>query len=280
MDHLFLILLLAALSLLIFSFVINTRKAKPYKTKFILYALAMALLLGIAGFTGHPDIRPASATWVYTLLAGWMLVMGVIHVYAGNIFLARKTGNHCPTYLALTAAIALLGSSLLLVAYNLVAYSLFVQTNLTAVLMFPVPFLFYSTYLFYMDIPVKVLRKWHYPVDKHIDDPTDREMESPLVIGFEFRKKAEDAFMTTFRAKAPKEMAFGKLFYYFINDYNDRNPDEKIVFMDEENKPYNWIFYHKPRWFSAIRYVDPDETNSFNFIRENSVIVCKRVIEK
>ena len=280
MDNLFLILLFAAVSFLILGIVMNAKNVRPFRTRFMLYSIAMALLLGVAGFSGLPAIRLASSTTLYIIFAAWMFLMGVAHTYILKVILSRKTGNHCQTYLALTAAIALLGAALLLVAFNLAGYSLFVKTNLTAVLMFPVPFLFYSTYTLYMDIPVKVLRKWHYPVDKHIDDPTDREMDSPLVIGFEFRKKADDAYMTTFRAKAPREMVFGKLFYYFINDYNDRNPDEKIVFMDEENKPYSWIFYHKPRWFSSIRYVDPDETNSFNFIRENSVIVCKRVIEK
>jgi hypothetical protein len=131
-----------------------------------------------------------------------------------------------------------------------------------------------------LNIPVKILRKWQYPVDKHIDDPSDREMESPLVVGFEFKKKPDDENMTTFRAKAPKEMTFGKLFYYFINDYNNRNPDEKIEYLDDKNKPVSWIFYIKPTWFSGIRYIDPQETNSFNFIKENSVIVCKRVTEK
>lgn len=280
MDNLFLILLFAALSLLILGFVMNARTVKPFKSKLFLYFLTMALLLGVAGFFTLPDIRPASATSIYVILSGWMLLTGVAHTYMVNTILSKITGRHCPTNLALSCAIAFMGAALLSVAFSLANYSLFVTTNLTSVLMFPVPFLFYSTYILYMDIPVKVLRKWHYPVDKHIDDPTDREMESPLVIGFEFRKKADDVYMTTFRAKAPREMIFGKLFYYFINDYNDRNPDEKIVFMDEQNKPYGWIFYHKPKWFSSIRYIDPDDTNSFNLIRENSVIVCKRVIEK
>ena len=75
-------------------------------------------------------------------------------------------------------------------------------------------------------------------------------------------------------------MTFGKLFYYFINDYNDRNPDEKIEYLDEKNKPVDWIFYFKPKWFSSIHYIDPEETNSFNFVKENSVILCKRVTEK
>ncbi|NQU86525.1 MAG: hypothetical protein HQ541_12260, partial [Mariniphaga sp.] len=74
------------------------------------------------------------------------------------------------------------------------------------------------------------------------------------VIGFEFKRQAGNENMTTFRAKAPKEMVFGKLFYYFINDYNDRNPDEKIEYLDEKDRPLGWIFYFKPKWFRSIRY--------------------------
>ncbi len=245
-----------------------------------MYAIVFGLLIGLAGILGNKNFLTISHSTLYYILTGWMLFLGFLHVFFMKMILPWTLKKSFGTDLSLTFGLGLLGAGLLLIAFHLSHYSLFVKIHLTSIIVFLVPFLFYSTYLLFLNIPVKVLRKWHYPIDKHVDDPTDREMDSPLVVGFEFKKRAEDENMTTFRAKAPKEMAFGKLFYYFINDYNDRNPDEKIEFLNEKNIPYNWIFYHKPKWFSGIRYIDPEETNAFNFIKENSVIVCKRVIEK
>ena len=280
MENKFFIILFFIISMILFGIVFNNKNAKQNKFRTLLYAFVFGLLIGAGGILGNNDLLTISHSSLYYMLAGWMLILGLLYVLLLNKILTWALKNSFGPDFALTLGTGLLGAALLLVSFHFAHYSLFAKVHLTTILIFLVPFLFYSTYLFLLNIPVKVLRKWQYPVDKHIDDPTDREMDSPLVVGFEFKKKAEDENMTTFRAKAPKEMTFGKLFYYFINDYNDRNPDEKIEFMNEKNNPYSWIFYHKPKWFSGIRYIDPEETNAFNFVKENSVIVCKRVIEK
>jgi hypothetical protein len=280
MENLFLIIIFLILSLLVFGFVFKDQNANQFKFRTILYSLIYSVLIGIGGIFDNKGLIAISSTTLYYMLIGWMLVLGLLHVIFRTKILPWTIKNKFWTELALTLGIGFLGSALILVIFHFSGSSTFVKIYLTSILIFLVPFLFYSTYLLYLNIPVKILRKWQYPVDKHIDDPSDREMESPLVVGFEFKKKPDDENMTTFRAKAPKEMTFGKLFYYFINDYNNRNPDEKIEYLDDKNKPVSWIFYIKPTWFSGIRYIDPQETNSFNFIKENSVIVCKRVTEK
>jgi hypothetical protein len=280
MEYKIFIILFLIVSMILFGVVFNNTSVKQYKFRTIMYAIVFGLLIGLAGILGNKNFLTISHSTLFYILTGWMLLLGFLHVFFMKMILPWTLKKSFGTNLSLSLGIGLLGAGLLLIAFHLSHYSLFVKIHLTSIIVFLVPFLFYSTYLLFLNIPVKVLRKWHYPVDKHVDDPTDREMDSPLVVGFEFKKRAEDENMTTFRAKAPKEMAFGKLFYYFINDYNDRNPDEKIEFLNEKNIPFNWIFYHKPKWFSGIRYIDPEETNAFNFIKENSVIVCKRVIEK
>lgn len=280
MENKFFIILFFIVSMILFGVVFNNKTAKQFKFRTILYVFVFGLLIGLGGILGNKNLLTISHSTLYYILTGWMLFLGFFHVFFMKMILPWAFKKSFGTDLSLTLGLGLLGAGLLLIAFHFSHYSLFVKIHLTSIIVFLVPFLFYSTYLLFLNIPVKVLRKWHYPVDKHVDDPTDREMDSPLVVGFEFKKRADDETMTTFRAKAPKEMAFGKLFYYFINDYNDRNPDEKIEFLNEKNIPYNWIFYHKPKWFSGIRYIDPEETNAFNFIKENSVIVCKRVIEK
>lgn len=281
MENLFILIVFFVLALAFFSFVSSKNSTlKEYKFRTILYILISGVVIGACGLLAYRNSIIRSDTLLFYLLILLMLVIGIVHVIMYYKILPWVSPSKFWSGLIFTLLLACIGGVFLLLAFHFGQYRSYVPIHLTSLLIFILPFLLYSVYQFYLNIPVKVLRKWYYPVDKHIEDPLDREMESPHIIAFDFKKKAADENMTSFRAKAPKEMVFGKLFYYFINDYNDRNPEGPIEFLDENKKPYDWIFYFKPKWFSSIRYIDPEETNSFNFIRENSVIICKRVIEK
>ena len=83
--------------------------------------------------------------------------------------------------------------------------------------------------------------------------------------------------LSNFRLKAPEKMAFGKLFYFFINDYNDRHPENKIVYINSENEPHGWVFYRKPKWYLGMKYIDYARTVDSNGIKEDNVIICQRV---
>ncbi len=280
MENLFILIVLFVLALLFFPIVSSkNREIKEYTARTILYIIITGLLIGAGGLLAFRDFLTGSDTLLFYLMNIWMLGFGILHVFMYYKILPWVSKSKFWSGLLFTLINACIGGIFLLLAFHFGEHKSFVLIHLSSLLIFILPFLFYSTYRFYLNIPVKVMRKWYYPVDKHVEDPLDREMESPHIIAFDFKKKASDANMTSFRAKAPKEMVFGKLFYYFINDYNDRNPDGKIEYLDENKKPYDWIFYFKPKWFSSISYIDPEETNSFNFIKENSVIICKRVIE-
>jgi hypothetical protein len=281
MENLFILILFFALAILFFSIVSSQNsELKEYKVRTLLYLVITGLLIGAGGFLSLKDLGIRSDTLLYSLLLVWMLLTGSLHVLIWIKILPWASKSKFGSGLLFSFSNALLGGVFLLLAFHFSEYQSLILIHLTSLLLFLLPFLLYSTIIFYVKIPVKVLRKWFYPVDRHIEDPLDREMEAPHIVAFDFKKKAADENLTSFRVKAPKEMVFGKLFYYFINDYNDRNPDEKIEYLDENKRPYGWIFYFKPKWFSSIRYLDPEETNSFNFIKENSIIICKRVIEK
>ncbi len=280
MNNRFLIIIFFILAVIVFSLVLRSKKLKGTVFISLLYLVVTSVLIGSGGFLLNSGFLSLSDHVAFYLLNVWMLLWGILNVLLIKKLLRWSRECGFSTGFFFSVVIALIGGILLLLVFQISNYSTFVGIDLTSLLMFILPYIFYGAFTSYLAIPVKILRKWHYPVHEHIEDPLDREMESPLVVGFEFKKKNSDKSMTTFRAKAPKEMVFGKLFYYFINDYNDRNPDEKIEYLNEEKKPIGWIFYFKPRWFRRIRYIDPEETNSFNFIVENSVIICKRVIEK
>jgi hypothetical protein len=281
MENRFIMIILLVLAILFFTILLSSnKKIKEFKARSILYILLTGLLTGIIGLISFPNSIVKSDTFLFCCFLVWMLGIGILHAFLSSKILPWLSKQEFWSGLLLALSIACLGGIFLLLSFHLTGHKTFQTIHLTALLIFVFSYLFFATYVSYLNIPVKILRKWYYPVDRHVEDPLDREMESPHIIAFDFKKKASDENMTSFRAKAPKEMVFGKLFYYFINDYNDRNPDGKIEFLDENKKPYEWIFYFKPKWFSSIRYLDPEETNSFNFIRENSIIICKRVIEK
>ncbi|MDX8340120.1 TssN family type VI secretion system protein [Draconibacterium sp. IB214405] len=268
------------LALIFLGLLLKNKNVKSSFLKTLIYAVLLAVIIGAGGFLGLKSLIDISYNLTYILLGIWMLVLGVTNVFILKNIMAWCDQKSFGTELMFTFFTAILGGIVLQLVFVLTDFKFFAGVYLITLFLFVLPYVFYGSVLRYMAIPVKILRKWYYPVDKHIEDPSDREMEMPLVVGFEFKKKHDDVGMTSFRAKAPKEMIFGKLFYYFINDYNHRNPDEKIEFLNEKEKPWGWIFYIKPSWFSKIRYIDPEETNSFNLIKENSVIVCKRLIEK
>ena len=278
MDNRFIIIIFLVISLVIFSVALK-KKLKGKILISLLYIFVAGIIIGAGGFFANKHLLSLTHQLIFYLLSGWMLIFGITHVFLLSKILRWSEGSNFWVKLFFTIVTGLVGGIFMLLAFQISGYSTFVGIHLTSLLLFIIPNIFYGIVVFYVKIPVKVLRKWYYPVDRHIEEPRDREMESPLVVGFEFKKKSSDKNITTFRAKAPKEMTFGKLFYYFINDYNDRNPDEKIEYLDEKDKPVSWIFYFKPKLFGSIRYIDPEETNSFNLVKENSVILCKRVIE-
>ena len=150
----------------------------------------------------------------------------------------------------------------------------------TASVFFLLPTLAYKMYEIATLIPVPIYKTWKYPVGLNITDPTQQELLQPVIISFEFRKKSSDSEITNFRVKAPKPMTFSKLFYFFILDYNERHPESTIEVVDRRSQvPSDWIFHTKPNIIGSVRHVDFDQTIAANKIKENTVIICKRVKE-
>lgn len=279
MSYRMLIIILCVLSLILLGVLLKNKNFKRGIWGSILYLIVAAVFVGAGALLGNREWLSVSYHLVYIILSGWMLLCGIMNVvFLSDVLPWAGKGSYA-TEVWFTILTALLGGIVMLLVFQFISFAFYPAINLSALLMYILPYLFMGIVFRKMQVPIKIFRKWFYPVDQHVEDPTDREMESPLVVGFEFKKQNTDTNVTSFRAKAPKEMLFGKLFYYFINDYNHRNPDEKIQFLDNNEKPVGWVFYIKPKFFGKIRYIDPEETNSFNLIKENSVIVCRRVIE-
>lgn len=147
-----------------------------------------------------------------------------------------------------------------------------------SLLWFLIPVLLSKTVDELLNVPPKVFKLWYYSVGKDIDDPSDEELENPVVISFIFKKNVNSNELTTFRAKAPVGMAIGRLFYFFINDYNDRHPEAAVSFKKDTNEPYGWIFKKvRNRLLGLTEVIDPDSSVYSNEIRENDVLYCQRI---
>lgn len=247
----------------------------------LLYLLILVAAFALTALISNPRVLNNIPLHNFFAFQFIFLLLGILHVYVCREYfevLSEKAGSFWSEFIftIAMACIALIGfffiTNLFKPEYKFVF--------LGAAIWFLVPMLVIKTYEFAMSIPLPVYKKWYYPVGKNIKDPKDEELINPQVISFEFHKDEKTSELSNFRLKAPEKMEFGRLFFFFINDYNDRHPENKIVYINSNNEPHGWIFYKKPRWYSIMKYIDFIRTVESNGIREDNVIICQRVEEE
>jgi Type VI secretion system, TssN len=274
------ILGLAGLSLMVVLGVyINKLKGSfaPYRKATILYLLVCTFFCALPGFLGIPSIFSPAITLIICQVI--FCLMGFLHIkYMHQYLKWSNTEKSFWLEVIFTFVLAAFGFMAFLIVFswmNTEGYQILISSS---VCFFVIAYFIYYSFLLAVKIPMKVYSKWYYPVHEEIDDPDEKELKNMLVISFEFQKKITDKHFTNFRAKAPADMEFGQLFYYFINDYNERHPNGNIEFVNEQANPYGWMFYKKTKWYHfGSKYIDTDKTFFTNHIRENDVIVCTRV---
>jgi len=271
------IIFIIAVALLSF-FMARVKEAANYKKGTIIYLVITAFCLGITGLTGFLGLMDDLFSF-FIVIQALILVIGSFHAVLLYRLLPWASKDKFIWEFLYSFVIACFGAIFFLLGFTFLLHiAAFQYVMPSSFVWFFVPFFFAQAYHRYLAIPSRIYKTWQYPYGKEIPDPLDSELVSLFVISFVFHKKMNDPEMTTFRAKAPAKMVFGRLFYYFINDYNDRHRESPIEFLDQENHPYGWIFYHRPFWIKR-RYIDPDQFISKNRIRENSVIYCQRIKE-
>ena len=250
---------------------------KPYQKSTLIYLFISLLFFSIIGCAAYPGTFDSPISCLI-LFQAYFLLLGAGHFYLMHQYL-RWSGDPKAFWLEslFTVLISILGSIGFLIVYRFFNKNGLQYILLGSILFFFIPLIFYQTFRKAIDIPPKILKQWFYPVDQEIEEPEDSKLKNLLVISFEFQKQIHDPHFTNFRAKAPVDMEYGQLFYYFINDYNERHADSKIEFINVSGEPHGWIFYKKPRWYSLVtNYIDAEKTIFNNHIRENEVIICAR----
>jgi hypothetical protein len=252
---------------------------KPYQKATLLYGVVGILFFSIIALAAYPPIAGRPFTMLIICQA-WFLLLGTLHFYTMGQYLGWAGDRK--SFLAetvFTILVGLFGAIGFLLVYHFVSHDGLQFVMAGSILFFLLPFLLFHTFRSAVAIPPKIVKEWFYPVNEYVDEPEDSKMRNLRVISFEFQKRTNDPHFTNFRAKAPADMDFGDLFYYFINDYNDRHSNSRIEIADHHGAPHGWIFYKKSRWFTVVtNYIDAEKTILNNKIKENDVIICTRSV--
>ncbi len=142
---------------------------------------------------------------------------------------------------------------------------------------FTTPTSFYILYHYAISIPAKLYTKWYYPLGNKYENPKHHELNNMIVLNFMFYKSTQSVTMTSFKAKAPKNMEFGRLFYFFINDYNVKKSHTKIELTNKSEDPYGWYFYSKPKWYGASQHINSELPVEENNLKDGDTVVCQRI---
>lgn len=141
---------------------------------------------------------------------------------------------------------------------------------------FVIPHFVKLAYNAYLQIPNDIYKIWYYPTNYVDTNPDNINTKDALMLELEIAKTSNDAYTNT-KLKAPVEMKFGDWFMAYIDYNNHKFEDDKINYRNEEGDMQGWMFFERPSFFSAAKYVDPDLTIKENRLKENKVIIAKRV---
>lgn len=242
--------------------------------KAIFYFLLSCLILAIPALLGFIDYW--FMPYAYVCLLFLYLILGYV-----NLIILKKVFSELtekPYYVEFLCVFVVMfvGIALFSLAFNLcneLQYGLWASTCL---LPFIFPSLFRKTHKAYMDIPVEVYKIWSY--DKEERGLVEERYDSNkiIVVELELFKQVSDKEPLNIKAKASEDMPFSVWFKVFLEDYNKKSPEGAIVYADFIDS-YGWIFYINTAILGRKKYIDPDLSFAQNKIKEENIIIAKRV---
>lgn len=257
-----------------------TDKVKDFKTqfrkKYYVYLFSSILVFALISFIGQSKvIESLFGQFLFYQIV--LFLLGVGHAFLYRAYLDMfKVNDKIWLEPVFCLMIAVFGLIPFLIVYNYLNGHTYMFVYMGSMIAFLIPTLIYATFRTSVSIPAKVYKTWAFPVADAFPEPKDDEFRDMVVITFVFHKSPESSIRTEFRAKSPMRMDFGRLFYHFVYDYNERNPDSPIQLTDSEGNLQHWVFYLKPRWYGVSKYINPELPMYMNGIEEDSIIICQR----
>lgn len=256
----------------------QAKEAKASKKKNLWYLILSSLLFLIVGLSGHYGEK--HRILFFNLHQITILAMGILHVLFMRKILPWTGKVELLWRLVFVMNIGFFGIFFLMFGYMIIGFKFTSLYILTTTFWLLVPFFFVEAVEKYLKTPGKIYKKWYFPVDKRIPDPKDSEFVSMIIVRFRLKKKESDPEPVEITAKAPQKMQFSRLYYFCIKDYNERNPQEAIEFLQSDGEPSAWVFNHQSGNIMSNVYIDPDLSVENNRLQENSIINCTRIKTK
>jgi hypothetical protein len=203
----------------------------------------------------------------------WLLIIGVLHTWLFEKIIPLENGDQGK--ILFTFSLCFFGFALIMLPFILYFKTPLPRFYFLPAFFFLAPVFVFIAFSKFIEIPAKVFKTWEFPSPGTLPDPSDSEMADPIIVNFEIRKRCNEN-RTVFKAKAPRAMALGKLFYFFIMDYNSRHSDNPIMITDN-NTPFSWSFYTTANIFRGKVHLDAEITISENGIKENASVICERI---
>jgi|GEM_PF-2594856 len=232
----------------------------------------LAPILGFIGFLDLAGLSPMAAG-----LLQWMAFAGLraVHVlYFRRRLLQLRTERLLFSPFGWTATLAPACAILLLL---LLLYGATRGLRLSLAWIscsaFILPYVIADAWENFHSIPEREYKVWHHP--GKMDHFTVKQTRH-LPVRLKVRRRYSDLHEELFPLTAPARWKVGRVFYHFIQEEEDKGAPafEKE---DETRNPYGWQFYSADYGGIVRRFLDPQRTLEENNVRENTVIVARRV---
>jgi len=260
-------LLLAGIGLLI------AKKNKLLGNKrLVVYTLLSVLILAAPAVLGFLDY--GFMPYFYIALVALYFILGLYNdrllpwVFKKEVIKYRTK----ITYILLMVVIGMLLFTLLFNLCNELKYGIWAATSISS---FVLASLFIRTYEIFIHIPALVYKVWKYGTSWGNYDHDVIDHSKLKVVRVELLKQKNDTVPIRINAKVPEEMPFGDWVQLLFEDYNKKSAHAPIDVYEEADE--GWIFYVKSWLLAPRRHLDYELTIKENRIKENHLIVAKRV---
>lgn len=269
------ILAVSIILTMIFSQKVTDFKQK-FKGKFYTYLFSVAFIYSIIAFLGYNKLFQDNTMYEFIFYQVCSFILGIIHCSIYRTYFRKfdiKSAGTEYLFALITIVYSMIPFILIFTFLNGVDFSFLMLGHY---LVFFIPTFLNDTFNKAMAIPPKVYKTWKFPENyKELAGVSDEEMRDLVVFTFLMDKDKQAKKYSIYRAKGPTRVDFGRLFYNFVIDYNERHFEDQIE-IEDSNGLYSWVFFLQPKWYESTKYIDPSLTLYMNGIEENSVIFCMR----
>ena len=257
---------------------VGSAKMKPQTKRKIFYGVFTVLIFALLGGLGY--FVSTAPQQFFILSMGLSLLLGILHLILVDSLklIDDEIENKFSKTLTFTIILQILALLFYSVSFYFLSHkSLYITVFPWNILLFIVPLWINRTFEYAVKIPAHEYKQWFYPEKTIVADMDNIDTSNIAIITYVFSKKFNDPEITNFQTKAPYDIKLGDLFFFFLQEWNYKYPQNTIEFVDDEKQVFGWLFYIKGKWWSPNRYLDPDKTIKENQIKVNQIINTARV---